>query len=49
MVHGRKAKSTFVRELSMFFLSTAFNQIINQFLVTFLVKITAVLDSRILN
>ena len=31
----------------MFFLNTAFNQIINQFLVTFLVKIKAVLDSRI--
>ena len=33
----------------MFFLNTAFNQIINQFLVTFPVKITAVLDSCILN
>lgn len=48
-VHGRKAQSTFARELSMFFLSTAFNQIINQFLVTFPVKITVTLDSRILN
>lgn len=37
------------RGLSMFFLNTAFNQIINQFLVTFPVKITAVLDSCILN
>ena len=36
-------------ELLMFFLNTAFNQIIDQFLVTFPVKITAALDSRILN
>ena len=36
-------------ELLMFFLNTAFNQIVDQFLVTFPVKITAALDSRILN
>ena len=36
-------------ELLMFFLNTAFNQIIDQFLVTFPVKITAALDNRILN
>ena len=49
MVHKRDARSTRCHRTVNVFLNTAFNQIIDQFLVTFPVKITASLDSRILN
>ena len=48
-VHKRDAQSTRCHRTVNVFLNTAFNQIIDQFLVTFPVKITAALDSRILN
>ena len=48
-VHKRDARSTRCHRTVNVFLNTAFNQIIDQFLVTFPVKITASLDSRILN
>ena len=48
-VHKRDARSTRCHRTVNVFLNTAFNQIIDQFLVTFPVKITAALDSRILN
>ena len=48
-VHKRDARSTRCHRTVNVFLNTAFNQIIDQFVVTFPVKITAALDSRILN
>ena len=48
-VHKRDARSTRCHRTVNVFLNTAFNQIIDQFVVTFPVKITAAWDSRILN